>query len=188
MLNMKDDLLKKPICYQSLFINTILVLSDGYFKHYSDTDTEMFDANKITILKKIKSLRQLKRTEKGLVRLCHKEAIIKGFTLKGIQQYIAYKTKIWIEWHCLDYLRKAEEPENREWFYHMAHDHFTYVEAYRKCIDEIAQRKKEVWNIVMDSNTDSATKIQAIKELHSLSNLYSFDKRYPVCYKHIQIL
>jgi hypothetical protein len=133
----------------------------------------MFDANKIKIIKKIKSLRQLKRTEKELVRLCYKEAIIKGFTLKGIQQYIASKTKIWVEWSCLECLKKAEEQENREWFYHMAHDHFAYVGAYRKCIDEIAQYKKEVWNIVMDSNTDSATKIQAIKELHSLSKTYT---------------
>lgn len=45
----------------------------------------------IIILKKIKYLRQLRRAEKELVRLCYKWAIIKGFTLKGIQQYIACK-------------------------------------------------------------------------------------------------
>ena len=54
--------------------------------------------------------------EKELVRLNYKEAIIKGFTLKGIQQYISSKTKIWIEWSCLEYLKKAEEAENREWY------------------------------------------------------------------------
>ena len=70
--------------------------------------------NKIIILKKVKSLRQLRRTEKELVRLCYKEAIIKGFTLKGIQQYIASKTKIWIEWSCLEYLKKSEEQENKD--------------------------------------------------------------------------
>ena len=46
-------------------------------------------SDKIIILKKVKSLRQLRHTEKELVRLNYKEAIIKGFTLKGIQQYIA---------------------------------------------------------------------------------------------------
>ena len=104
-----------------------------------------------------------------MVRLNYKEAIIKGFTLKGIQQYIATKTKIWIEWSCLEYLKKAEEQENREWYYHMARDHFAYVGAYRKCIDEIEQLKKEMWNIIMDSKAEMYSRIQATKELHSLS-------------------
>jgi hypothetical protein len=76
-------------------------------------DSEVFD-NKIIILKKVKSLRQLRHVEKELARLNYKEAIIKGFTLKGIQQYIASKTKIWIEWSCLEYLKKAEEQENKD--------------------------------------------------------------------------
>jgi hypothetical protein len=139
---------------------------------YSNTDSDYFDS-KIIILKKVRSLRQLRRTEKELVKLCYKEAIIKGFTLKGIQQYIASKTKIWIEWSCLEQLKKAEEQENREWFYHMARDHFAYVGAYRKCIDEIAQYKKEIWNIVIDSKTDHSVRIQALKELHSLSKTYT---------------
>jgi len=138
----------------------------------NDIDTEFF-GNKIIILKKVKSLRQLRRTEKELVRLCYKEAIIKGFTLKGIQQYIASKTKIWVEWSCLEYLKKAEEQENKEWFYYMARDHFAYVGAHRKCIDEIDQCKKEIWNIILDSKTDHATRIQALKEMHSLSKTYT---------------
>jgi hypothetical protein len=85
----------------------------------------------------VKSLKQLRLTEKELVKLNYKEAIIKDFTMKGIQQYIVSKTKIWIEWSCLEYLKKAEEKENREWYYYMAKDHFAYFGAYRKCIDEI---------------------------------------------------
>jgi hypothetical protein len=65
----------------------------------NNTKSDYF--SNIIILKKVKSLRQLRRTEKELVRLCYKEAIIKGFTLKDIQQYIASKAKIWIEWSCL---------------------------------------------------------------------------------------
>jgi hypothetical protein len=106
---------------------------------YSSYISEDIFGNKLIILKKVKSLKQLRRTEKELVRLNYKEAIIKGFTLKGIQQYIATKTKIWIEWSCLEYLKKAEEQENREWHYHMARDHFADVGTYRKCIDEIEQ-------------------------------------------------
>ena len=114
-------------------------------------------------------MKQLRRTEKELVRLNYKEAIIKGFTLKGIQQYIATKTKIWIEWSCLEYLKKAEEQENRVWYCRMAKDHFAYVGAYRKCIDEIEQLKKEMWKIIMDTKAEVHDRVQASKELHSLS-------------------
>ena len=43
----------------------------------------------------------------------------------------------------------------------MAKDHFAYIGTYRKCIDEIDLLKKEVWNILMDSNTTKETKILA---------------------------
>jgi len=66
----------------------------------NDINKDLYD-NKIIILKKVKSVKQLRIAEKELVKLNYKEAIIKGFTLKGIQQYIASKTKIWIEWTCL---------------------------------------------------------------------------------------
>lgn len=141
-------------------------------ENYNESDEDIF-GNRIIILKKVKSLKQLRRTEKELVRLNYKEAIIKGFTLKGIQQYIATKTKIWIEWSCLEYLKKAEEQENREWYYHMARDHFAYVGAYRKCIDEIEQLKKELWKIIMDTKVEMYNRIQATKELHSLSKTYT---------------
>ena len=145
-----------------------MAFSDISSKNYNDINEDIF-GNKIIILKRVKSLKQLRRTEKELVRLNYKEAIIKGFTLKGIQQYIASKTKIWIEWSCLEYLKKAEEQENREWYCHMARDHFAYVGAYRKCIDEIEQLKKEMWNIIMDTKAEMSCRVQATKELHSLS-------------------
>ena len=66
----------------------------------NDINKDLYD-NKIIILKKVKSVKQLRIAEKELVKLNYKEAIIKGFTLKGIQQYITSKTKIWIEWSCL---------------------------------------------------------------------------------------
>ena len=137
-------------------------------KYSNEPDEDIF-GNRIIILKRVKPLKHLRRTEKELVRLNYKEAIIKGFTLKDIQQYIASKTKIWIEWSCLKYLKKAEEQENREWYYHMAKDHFAYVGAYRKCIDEIEQLKKDLWNIIMDSKVDMNNRTQTTKELHSLS-------------------
>ncbi len=149
-----------------------MAFSEKNSKHYNEIDEDIF-GNRIIILKRVKSLKQLRRTEKELVRLNYKEAIIKGFTLKGIQQYIASKTKIWIEWSCMEYLKKAEEQENREWYYHMAKDHFAYVGAYRKCIDEIEHLKKEMWKIMMDTNTTKETKILATKELHSLSKTYT---------------
>ncbi len=55
----------------------------------------------------------------------------------------------------------------------MAKDHFAYVGVYRKCIDEIEQYKREMWNIIMDSKTEHYTRIQALKELHRLSKTYT---------------
>ncbi len=108
-----------------------MTFSDVNSNRYNDINKEVF-GNRIIILKRVKSLKQLRRTEKEFVRLNYKEAVIKGFTLKGIQQYIATKTKIWIEWSCLEYLKKAEEQENREWYCHMARDHFAYVGSIQK--------------------------------------------------------
>jgi hypothetical protein len=125
-------------------------------------------SNTIIILKRIKSLRQLRHTEKELVRLNYKEAIIKGFTLKGIQQYIASKTKIWIEWSCLEYLKKAEEQENKEWYLRLAKDHFSYIGIHREALDEIQQLKNELWKIIMNSKSENSVKIAAVKELHNL--------------------
>ena len=135
-----------------------MAFSSKNFEHSNEPDEDLF-GNRIIILKRVKSLKQLRRTEKELVRLNYKEAIIKGFTLKGIQQYIASKTKIWIEWSCLEYLKKAEEQENREWYVHMARDHFAYIGAHRKCIDEIEQLKKEMWKIIMDSKAEMNSRV-----------------------------
>ncbi len=38
--------------------------------------------------------------------------------MKGIQHYIAYMTKIWLEWPGIEYLKKTEEQENRFDFLH----------------------------------------------------------------------
>lgn len=84
-----------------LFINIILAFSDIDSRNCNDINEDIFDNR--TIIKRIKFLRQLRRTEKELVRLNYKEAIIKGFTLKGIQQYIASKrlfTNKSIDWKC----------------------------------------------------------------------------------------
>jgi hypothetical protein len=126
-----------------MFINIIFAFTDNSSNNFNyGNDFEFSDY--LIVLKRVKSLRQLRITEKELVWLNCKEAIIKGFTLMGIQQYIASKTMIWIEWSCLEYLKTAEEQENREWYYHMARDHFAYVGTYRKCIDEIEHLKKEM--------------------------------------------
>jgi hypothetical protein len=145
---------------------------DNKFNHFSNTELS-FNDSKIIILKKVKSLRQLRRTEKELVKLCYKEAIIKGFTLKGIQQYIASKTKIWIEWSCLEYLKKAEEQENREWYFRLAKDQFAYINIFRKAIDEIEEYKKQLWLMVLDREVEHPVKVQAVRELHSLSKTYT---------------
>jgi hypothetical protein len=77
-----------------------LAFSNNNSEYFNESDEDIF-GNRIIILKRVKSLKQLRRTEKELVKLNYKKAIMKGFTLKGIQQYIATKTKIWIEWSGL---------------------------------------------------------------------------------------
>ena len=55
---------------KDLFINIILAFPDNYSNEYDNVDTDTCD-NKIIVLKRVKSLRQLRRTEKELVRLCY---------------------------------------------------------------------------------------------------------------------
>jgi hypothetical protein len=82
----------KQIYYFILLINVIVAFSDNFSNCSKNEDIDTFGIRMI-ILKRIKSIRQLRRSEKELVRLCYKEAIIKGFTLKGIQQHIASKQR-----------------------------------------------------------------------------------------------
>src|SRR6476660_2503491 len=149
-----------------MYINIIVAFSDNYSDRFNDTELEFY--GKIIILKRVKLLRQLRRTEKELVRLNYKEAIIKGFTLKGIQQYIASKTKIWIEWSCLEQLKKAEEQENREWYMRLANDHFAYIGVYRDAIDQLQQLTHELWKIIMNEKSSQSDKTAAIKEIHNI--------------------
>jgi hypothetical protein len=144
-----------------------LPFSNNFSNEYNDINSEFF-GNHLIILKRVKSLKQLRRTEIELVRLCYKEAIIKGFTLKGIQQYIASKSKIWIEWSCLEYLKKAEEQENREWYMRLANDHFAYIGVYRDAIDQLQMATHELWKIVMDDKPAPSDKTAAIKEIHNI--------------------
>lgn len=130
--------------------------------------------NNIIILKRVKSIRQLKNIEKEWVRLCYKEAILKeGTYVKDIQYYIASKTKIWIERSGLEYLKKSEEEENKRWYTNLAKDHFAYVGVHRRIIDELEQYKKEMWSIMKDPDATNMEKIQVTRELHSLTKTHA---------------
>jgi len=122
----------------------------------------------------VRSIRQLRNTEKEWVRLCYRESFLKGFTLvKDIQCYIASKTKIWVERSGIEYLKTSEVKENKRWYLYLAKDHFAYVAAYRKAVDEIEQYKKELWSMMMDPNSSNIEKIQATRELHNLTKTYT---------------
>ena len=126
--------------------------------------------DKIQITKRVKSIRQLKNSEKELVRLCFKQFSIKnlGSDLKDMQLYIASKTKIWIERSGLEYLKRSEEQESRDWYLRLAKDQFAYVYAYRESMDKIGQLEKELWGIFEDSKTTQMGKVKTIRELHKL--------------------
>jgi hypothetical protein len=55
----------------------------------------------------------------------------------------------------------------------LAKDHFAYVGAYKKAIDEIEQYKKELWNIMTDPGATNMEKIQITKELHNLTKSFT---------------
>jgi hypothetical protein len=81
--------------------------------HLNEEYGSLFGDN-IIILKKVKSVRRLKNTEKKWTRLCYKEVILKGFiVIKDNQCYTASKTNIWIERTGIEYLKKSEEEEIR---------------------------------------------------------------------------
>jgi hypothetical protein len=140
---------------------------------HHDNSMDMTFKNNIIILKRVRSLKHLKRTEKEWVRLCYKEAILRGFSLVNqIQCYIASKTKIWLERSGIEYLKKSEEEDDKKWYFNLARDHFAYVSVYRKTIDEIEQYKKVLWSIVEDPDATNMEKIHATRELHSLTKTH----------------
>ena len=143
---------------------------DDFNTHTNNIRSDNGSNDNLIILKRVKSIRQLKNTEKEWVRLCYKEAILKGFTMiKDIQCYIASKTKIWIERIGIEYLKKSEEEENKKWYFNLAKDHLAYVGVHRKGIDELEQCKKELWSMMANPDATSVEKVQTLKELHNLT-------------------
>jgi hypothetical protein len=143
---------------------------DDFNYHTDNTISNERSANNLIILKKVKSIRFLKNTEKEWVRLSYKEAILKGFSLVNhIQCYIASKTKIWIERSGIEYLKKSEEEEDKKWYINLAKDHFAYVGVHRKAIDELEQCKKELWSMMADPEATDSEKVQMLRELHNLT-------------------
>jgi hypothetical protein len=76
---------------------------------------------------------------------------------------IASKTKIWIEWSCLEQIKKTEEKENKEWYTRLAKDHFAYIAIYRDAIDSLQQLTHELWKIVMNDKSSQSDKTAAIE-------------------------
>jgi len=81
---------------------------NGEHASINNDDMNSRFSNNLIILKKVKSIRQLRNIEKERVRLCYKEAIVRGFTVvNDIQCYIASKSKIWIDRIGIEYLKKS---------------------------------------------------------------------------------
>jgi len=137
---------------------------------HSSFNTDGDKHGRIQVSKRVKSIRQLKNREKETVRLSYKQFSIKnlGSDLKDMQLYIASKTKIWIERSGLEYLKKSEAQESRDWYLRLAKDQFAYVYAYRESMDKIGQLERELWGIFGDSKTTPMGKIKTIRELHKL--------------------
>ncbi len=76
-------------------------------KGYLKSNNFPYDGE-IKVSKKIRSLRQLTRIEKELVKLVFKEASVKCLTFDDTQKYIAFKINIWIENSCLEFLKNLK--------------------------------------------------------------------------------
>ena len=51
----------------------------------------------------------------------------------------------------------------------LAKDHFAYIGAYRKCIDEVELYKEGLWRLVLSPEESGTVKVAAYKELHNMS-------------------
>jgi hypothetical protein len=127
------------------------------------------DINKIVIDKRIRSLKNLKKSERELVFLCYKEAVMKGFVLEDIQKYIALKTRLWIEKPLLHTIKKRLQKEDLAWYYNFIQSSMHYIGIYRKHVDEINLFKKELWQMLEDPDITAKNKIKIFGELHQLS-------------------
>jgi hypothetical protein len=123
----------------------------------------------IKVSKKIKSLRQLTKVEKELVKLTYKEAVLKCMALEDTQKYIALKIKIWVYRPCLDFLKKTEEEENREWYYRLVKDQHGFILHHKKSMDKIEQYEKELWCMAEDLHIKEKSKIKIFQQLHELT-------------------
>jgi hypothetical protein len=77
---------------------------------------------------------------------------------------IASKTKIGIEWSCLEQIKKTEEKENKEWYARLAKDDFGYIAIYRDAIDSLQQLTHELWKIVMNDKSHSLIRLQLLRK------------------------
>jgi len=111
---------------------------------------------------------QLTKLDKELVKVAFREACLKGFTINQIPDFIYIKTKLNVSINLVKNLRRMQLNDDRYWFYELARDQYAYVSAYRQAIDEVSLCKKQLWSIIMDSDTEPNTKISAIRELHQL--------------------
>ncbi len=139
-------------------------------KDYLESNSFPYDDDEIKVSKKIRSLRQLTRVEREMVKMVFKQASIKCLTLEDTQKYIALKTNIWIIMNpCLELLKKSEEQENREWYFRLAKDQEGFILSHKRAMDEIEQYTRELWGMAEDPNTKEKTKIKVIQTLHELT-------------------
>ncbi len=134
----------KILKYDIYRLKTIII---PFSDNFVDDDIEVYikrnnplDDSKITISKRVKSLRQLTRVGKELVKLSYKEAVLKCFSLEDICKFISLKTKILIDRNCLEFIKKTEEQENRV-VLQVSRDKDDFILNHKKAMDKIEQMK-----------------------------------------------
>lgn len=141
----------------------------GNFEDNFFRSCDLPDISKITIDKRITSLKHIKKKDIELISLVYRQGILRGFELEDLQKYIGIRTRYWVDRNIISKIAKREHDFDLKWFYSISRDRIAYIGLYRKCIDELELVKKECWNIVMNPSVKDSVKIKSLREIHSVT-------------------
>lgn len=121
------------------------------------------------VLKEIKYFNQLTSLEKMKCQTALMQGIIRGYTIPDLPIFIKAKTKLLLAIPVVQQLIKNQKAEDKQWYYQLARDNIAYVSSYRKAITSIEEYQREIWLLTLSDKSDSMTKLNCYKELHSLT-------------------
>jgi hypothetical protein len=117
----------------------------------------------------ISHMSQLTSIEKQKVKVLFREAVVKGFRMDQIPDFIFIKSRLNVTHSLVVTLKKMQKADDRYWFYELARDSLAYLSCYRLAIDKLSQLETEMWLIIINPKIEPAVRILATKEVHSIT-------------------